>query len=222
MEKFSALVPLRIGSKGIEKKNIKNLAGKPLCEWVIKAAFDANNIGSIYVSTESDEIKQVIDSLGMGIKIIHRPDKLASDTASTESVMLHALNYIDSDYLVTIQATSPLLTSEDLDMACLKFEKNGYDSLLSATRTKHFIWTEDARPLNYNPKTRPRRQDFLGSFVENGAFYISGCEQLARTEVRLHGNIGIYEMLAETQIEIDTPEDWKIIEPILSERMCIK
>ena len=119
MEKFSALIPLRIGSKGIEKKNIKNMAGKPLCEWVIKAAFDANSIGSIYVSTESDEIKQVINSLGMDVKIIHRPDKLASDTASTESVMLHALNYIDSDYLVTIQATSPLLTSEDLDMACL-------------------------------------------------------------------------------------------------------
>ena len=86
---------------------------------------------------------------------------------------------------------------------------------------KHFIWTEDAKPLNYNPKTRPRRQDFFGSFVENGAFYISNCEQLASSEVRLHGKIGIYEMTEETKTEIDTIEDWKIIEPILLENIII-
>lgn len=222
MKKFSALVPLRLGSKGIKKKNIKILAGKPLCEWVLRAAFESDKIGKIYVSTESDEIKKIIDSMDMDIEIIHRPDELASDTASTESVMLHALKSIQTDYLITLQATSPLLLAKDLDKACIKFEENNYDSLLSATRTKHFIWTEDAKPLNYNPKKRPRRQDFFGSFVENGAFYISNCEQLVRTEVRLHGNIGIYEMSKETQTEIDTVEDWKIIEPILSERMRLK
>ena len=222
MNNFSALVPLRIGSKGIKKKNIKTLAGKPLCEWVIKAAFESDKIGKIYVSTESEEIKKVINSLEMGVEIIDRPAELASDTASTESVMLHALNYIQTDYLVTLQATSPLLEAKDLDNACVKFEENKYDSLLSATRTKHFIWTEDAKPLNYNPKTRPRRQDFFGSFVENGAFYISNCEQLASSEVRLHGKIGIYEMTEETKTEIDTIEDWKIIEPILLERIRLQ
>ena len=222
MNNFSALVPLRIGSKGIKKKNIKTLAGRPLCEWVIKAAFESDKIGKIYVSTESEEIKKVINSLEMGIEIIDRPAELASDTASTESVMLHALNYIQTDYLVTLQATSPLLEAKDLDKACVKFEEHEYDSLLSATRTKHFIWTEDAKPLNYNPKTRPRRQDFFGSFVENGAFYISNCEQLASSEVRLHGKIGIYEMAEETKTEIDTIEDWKIIEPILLERIRLQ
>ena len=222
MTNFSALIPLRGGSKGIKKKNIKTLAGKPLCEWVIKAAFESDKIGKIYVSTESEEIKKVINSLEMGGEIIDRPAELASDTASTESVMLHALNYIQTDYLVTLQATSPLLEAKDLDNACVKFAENKYDSLLSATRTKHFIWTEDAKPLNYNPKTRPRRQDFFGSFVENGAFYISNCEQLASSEVRLHGKIGIYEMTEETKTEIDTIEDWKIIEPILLERIRLQ
>ncbi len=222
MNNFSALVPLRIGSKGIKKKNIKTLAGRPLCEWVIKAAFESDKIGKIYVSTESEEIKKVINSLEMGIEIIDRPAELASDTASTESVMLHALNYIQTDYLVTLQATSPLLEAKDLDKACVKFEEHKYDSLLSATRTKHFIWTEDAKPLNYNPEKRPRRQDFFGSFVENGAFYISNCEQLASSEVRLHGKIGIYEMTEEAKTEIDTIEDWKIIEPILLERIRLQ
>ena len=222
MTNFSALIPLRMGSKGIKKKNIKTLAGKPLCEWVIKAAFESDKIGKIYVSTENEEIEKVINSLDMGVEIIHRPDELASDMASTESVMLHALSYIQTDYLITIQATSPLLLAKDLDEACVKFEEHEYDSLLSATRTKHFIWTEDAKPLNYNPKTRPRRQDFSGSFVENGAFYISNCEQLTKTEVRLHGKVGIYEMAEETKTEIDTIEDWKIIEPILLERMRLQ
>ena len=222
MEKFSALVPLRLGSKGIKKKNIKILAGKPLCEWVIKAAFDSDKIAKIYVSTESEEIKQIINSMGMGIKIIDRPNNLASDTASTESVMLHALDFIETDYLVTLQATSPLLLSKDLNKACVQFKENKYDSLLSATRTKHFIWSEDAKPLNYDPKTRPRRPEFSGSFVENGAFYLSNCKQLAETKVRLHGNIGIYEMPEENKVEIDTIEDWEFIEPILSERFVAK
>ena len=115
-----------------------------------------------------------------------------------------------------------MLEAKDLDKACIKFEEHKYDSLLSATRTKHFIWTEDAKPLNYNPKTRPRRQDFFGSFVENGAFYISNCEQLTSSEVRLHGKIGIYEMTEETKTEIDTTEDWEIIEPILLERIRLQ
>ena len=215
MVDFSALIPLRIGSKGIKKKNIKLIAGKPLCEWAIKAASQSKFIKKIYVSTESEEIANTVSSIGENVQIIKRPQHLASDTASTESVMLHAIRNIDTRHLITIQATSPLLTSEDLDNACSKFLKNGYDSMLSAVRSKHFIWTDDAKPLNYDPSSRPRRQEFKGSYAENGAFYISDCEKLKETKVRLHGKIGIYEMPEETLAELDTIRDWNSIEPMM-------
>ena len=215
MVEFSALIPLRIGSKGIKKKNIKPIAGKPLCEWTIKAASQSNFIEKIYVSTESEEIARSVKSIGVNVNIIERPRHLASDTASTESVMLHAIENMDTKHLVTIQATSPLLTAEDLDNACFKLLKHGYDSLLSAVKSRHFIWTNDAKPLNYNPSFRPRRQEFEGSYAENGAFYISDCKKLKETKVRLHGKIGIYEMPEKTLAELDTIEDWELIEPML-------
>lgn len=206
-----------MGSKGIKKKNIKPIAGRPLCEWTIKAALESKTIEKIYVSTESAEIAQTVKSLSAEVTIIDRPQHLASDTASTEGVMLHAIESMDTRYLITIQATSPLLTANDLDEACSKFLDNGYDSLLSAVRSKQFIWTDAAEPLNYDPRFRPRRQEFVGSFVENGAFYISDCKKLKETKIRLHGNIGIYEMPEKTLAELDTIKDWEVIEPMLLE-----
>ena len=219
MKTFSALIPLRIGSKGIPKKNIKKIAGKPLFEWVLRAALASEHIDEVFVSTESAEIMRAVEALGVGVKIIQRPVQLADDFASTEAVMLHALDKIASDYLVTIQATSPLLTQLDLDYACAQFIQNGDDSLLSAVRMKRFLWSEEGRPLNYNPKTRPRRQDFHGTLIENGAFYISDSTLLAETKTRLHGSIGIHEMPEDTFIELDAPADWLLVEQIINERL---
>lgn len=218
MKTFSALIPLRIGSKGIPQKNIKKIAGKPLCEWVLRAACAAEHIEDVYVSTESQIIVQAVEALGLGVEIIQRPIHLANDFASTEAVMLHALDKIASDHLITIQATSPLLTQLDLDYACARFIQDGHDSLLSAVRIKRFLWSEDGHPLNYQPETRPRRQDFLGTLVENGAFYISNCALLAETKTRLHGCVGIHEMSEEAFIELDTPADWMLVEKIMNER----
>jgi CMP-N-acetylneuraminic acid synthetase len=219
MNEFSALIPLRIGSKGIYKKNIKKIAGKPLCEWVVRAACRAKHISEVYVSTESSEISQIIENLKLGVKVISRPPELATDIASTESVMLHALKYISSNNLVTIQATSPLLSERELDDACERFVEQKNNSLLSAVRLKRFLWSDDGKPLNYRPESRPRRQDFDGTFIENGAFYISDCKLLAETQTRLHGNVGIFQMPEDTFIEIDTPEDWLIVEKIMGERL---
>ena len=219
MINFSALIPLRIGSKGIQKKNIKKIAGKPLCEWVLRAACEAKHIKTVYVSTESSEIAQTVQNLKLDVKLIFRPEHLASDIASTEAVMLHALDYISTDKLITIQATSPLLSGLDLDGACAQFLDKKNDSLLTAVRMKRFLWSDDGFPLNYQPISRPRRQDFDGTFVENGAFYISDCKLLAETKSRLHGDMGIYEMSEDTFIELDTPADWELVEKIMNERV---
>lgn len=210
-----ALIPLRGGSKSIPMKNIKLLAGKPLSCWTLEAAAASVHVGAVYVSTDSDEIASVVLGLGLGVKVVSRPDEFATDGATTESVMLHFMREVTFDVLVTIQATSPLLTAHDLDQAITQFHEQRLDSMLSAVRTKRFFWNDDASPINYNPMHRPRRQDFPGTLMENGAFYITKREILERYQCRLGGKVGIYEMDESTAVEIDEPEDWERVERLL-------
>lgn len=216
--KIYAIVPLRGGSKSIPKKNIKPLAGMPLATWTLLAASGAKSINEVYVSTDCQEITAVVHNLQVGVNVIPRPAQFATDEASTESVMLHFMSQVDFDVLVTVQATSPLLTSLDLDRAITQFHEQQLDSMLSAVRTKRFFWTDDAMPINYDPLNRPRRQDFRGTLMENGAFYITKREILERYQCRLGGKIGIYEMDESTAVEIDEPEDWDRVEKLFLAR----
>jgi CMP-N-acetylneuraminic acid synthetase len=213
--KTVALVPLRAGSKGIPKKNIKTIAGKPLAAWVLEAATQCPTIDTVYVSTESEEIAKVVSELALNITVIKRPSELATDEASTEAVMLHFMEQIEFDILITIQATSPLLKPENLREALNKFQENEFDSMLSAVRSKRFFWNEDGTPINYNPIKRPRRQEFKGSLMENGAFYITRRKILDEQYCRLGGKIGVYEMDSTQELEIDEPSDWEVIERLL-------
>jgi len=216
--KIVALVPLRGGSKSIPHKNIKPIAGKPLCLWVLEAASSSKMIEEVYVSTDSEKIINVVTGSLLPLKILKRDPSLATDTAPTISVMLDFMNKIDFDILVTIQATSPLTRTEDLDSAIKYFLDNNFDSLLTGVRVKRFFWSNDNKPVNYDPKNRPRRQDFDGWIMENGAFYIIKKDILKKEKSSLGGKIGIYKMPAETSFDIDEPMDWKIVEWILLEK----
>ena len=214
-DKFTALIPLRGGSKSIPDKNIKLFMGKPLCYWVLRAACSSSQIDSVWVSTDSQTIRETVRGFNLSINVLDRPLELASDTASTESVMLHFAKEIDITNLVTIQATSPLLSSDDLDTAIKDFMARGLDSLFSSVRSKRFFWNEESiSPLNYDYLRRPRRQDFNGLLMENGSFYITRKNILLDTECRLGGKIGFYEMSEEHSLEIDEPMDWTILEAI--------
>ncbi len=210
-----ALIPLSGGSKSIPKKNIKPLAGKPLCAWVLEAATAAERIDAVYVSTDCPEIAAVVQGLNLGVHLIDRPAAFATDEASTEAVMLHFMEQVPFERLVTIQATSPQLRAGDLDTALARFDQEPLDSLLSAVRTKRFFWNDDATPINYDPLHRPRRQDFSGTLMENGAFYITRRAILERHRCRLGGRIGIHEMPEDSALEIDEPADWARVEALL-------
>lgn len=215
---ITALIPLRAGSKSIPNKNIREIAGKPLCAWVLEAACRAERIDKVYVSTESSMIADIVESLGLDITVVRRPDALATDTASTEDVMLHFADTVPFTTVCTIQATSPLLESSALDEAIHLYEDGAYDSLLTAVRCKRFFWADDFTPINYNPRSRPRRQDFAGTLMENGAFYLSRRPILTNYGCRLGGRTAVYEMSDETALEIDEPSDWTIVERLLLER----
>lgn len=218
-KRIVALVPLRGGSKSIIKKNIKSIAGKPLCEWVLSASAMSKYVDEVYVSTESEEIKNVVNSLNLNVKIIDRPVELAQDKSSTEDVMLHFMDKVNFDLLVTIQATSPLTDVADIDAAIESFFKNNYDSLLTVVRSKRFLWAEGGLPVNYEPGNRPRRQDFDGTLIENGAFYLTSHAVLQKEKCRLGGYIGFHIMDEETLQEIDEPNDWSIVKMMLENKI---
>lgn len=216
-----AFIPVRGGSKSIPKKNIKKIAGKPLVYWVIDAALNSKVFDGIYISTDDEEIKNIVlkHSLADKLNVIDRGPATATDTASTESAMLEfALKY-EFDEIALIQATSPLLEAIHLKEAFEKFSSDEQaESLLSLCRQERFIWKDEKGncvPVNYDPMSRPRRQDFGGFLVENGSFYITSRKELLKSGNRLSGKITYYEMPSETYFELDEPSDWVIIENIL-------
>lgn len=227
-ERFVALIPVRGGSKSIPLKNIRPINGRPLVYWTLDAALQCPAIAAVYLCTDSDEIRKAVEAYRQAcsapekLVCIDRPAETATDTASTESVMLYFANQMtDFSHLVLIQATSPLLTAEDLSQGLSVYQKEGYDSLLSVVRQKRFIWQSEghgAKAVNYDFNCRPRRQEFDGYLVENGAFYVTRRELLLESSCRLSGRIGTYEMPEESYFEIDEPSDWVIIEQLLKKK----
>jgi len=220
-------IPVRGGSKSIPLKNIKPICGKPLVYWTVKAACECKYVDEVYVATDSESIKETVlnfkDSEGNAafdkIRVIGRSAESASDTASTEFAMLEFANQYEFDNFVLVQATSPLLTAADLDRGFEAFNEEGVDSVLSVVPQKRFNWGLDkdgyAVPSNYDFNHRPRRQEFDGYMVENGAFYISTKEAFLATQCRLNGRIKAVEMSEDSFFEIDEPSDWIIIEALM-------
>lgn len=224
MEKNVAFIPVRGGSKSIPLKNIKEIAGKPLVYWTIESAINCRDIDKVYISTDSDKIKTVVNQYeGPNkdkIKVINRSEETSSDTASTESAMLEFAERFDFENIILIQATSPLLTTKMLQEGIDKFKN--YDSIISLVEQKRFYWAKDesgaVKPINYDYLKRPRRQEFDGYLVENGAFYITSKERLIKSKCRISGNVGACIMPEETYFEIDEISDWIIIENLLKNR----
>ncbi|WP_367566866.1 HAD hydrolase family protein [Lacrimispora sp.] len=225
-----AFIPVRGGSKSIPFKNIKLINGKPLVYWAVRAACGCKYIDKVYIATDCDKIKKVVGSFSDEkeadffdkMEVIGRSIESASDTASTEFAMIEfAANY-EFENIVLIQATSPLLSSVDLDRGFEAFMEEEVDSVLSVVRQKRFYWTKDdrgrAHPANYDIFKRPRRQEFDGCLVENGAFYISSKRGLVKYQNRLFGNIKAVEMDEDTFFEIDEPSDWIIIESLMKRK----
>lgn len=220
-----AFIPVRGGSKSIPLKNIKPLCGKPLVCWVIEALEQCDSIDRVIVATDSNQIEEVVIRNNYKKTIIyHRLAQNATDSASTESVMMEYLDRqeLDSnDIFMLVQATSPTTTSNHFTDAIKQYVDNGYDSMLSCVRTKRFFWSEDGKSLNYEYMHRPRRQDFRGTMMENGAFYINRVGNILKYGNRLCGHIGIYEMPVYTATEIDEEEDWLYLEQLIQRKNLI-
>ena len=217
--KIIAFIPVRGGSKSIPLKNIKSFCGKPLVCWSIEALEEVSIVDEVVVATDSDEIWRTVECYNYKKTTLYRRSaENASDTASTESVMLEYINYAHlskDDIFILVQATSPLTESKHFLEALHMYMNNEYDSILTCVRNYRFFWNEDGTSMNYDYTNRPRRQNFKGMMMENGAFYINKVDNILLNKNRLSGKIGIYEMPEYTAMEIDEPDDWIILETLM-------
>ena len=221
-----AFIPVRSGSKSIPMKNIKMLNGRPLVYWTAFACQNAKMIDKVVIATDSEKIKETVLQFNFKkVKVYDRKPENAQDNSSTESVMLEYITNANldlDDTFVLVQATSPLLESKYIDEMFEKLQNSDADSIFSAVREKQFHWIETKdgiTPINYDYRNRPRRQDFQGILVENGACYINSIKNILQDKCRLSGKIIAYEMPTETAYEIDEESDWLIIEELMKNKI---
>ncbi|QUX90614.1 acylneuraminate cytidylyltransferase family protein [Marinomonas sp. A3A] len=213
-------IAARGGSKGVPGKNIKHINGKPLIVWSIEQALLADCVDDVYISTDCEKIREI--SLEYGAKVpFLRPAEISGDTASTESAVMHFIDWAEKNNLIInnlilMQATSPFRYSRQLDKAMRQFEVERADSLVTVTKTHRFIWKNKAEPTaSYDIFNRPRRQDILPKdeiYFENGSFYISNLETYKVYQNRLGGKVTMFEMSPEESFEIDDLLDFKLVE----------
>lgn len=222
--KVTAIIPARGGSKGIPRKNVRLLAGKPLIAHTIEQSLGARLVTRTIVSTEDDEIASV--SKDYGAEVIKRPTELATDTATSETALLHALDYLqrtegyEPDLVVFLQCTSPMRQPDDIDNAIETLQFKEADALFSACHVEGFIWHDSKEALasiNYDLVSRPRRQDIQEEILEeNGSIYILKPWVLKKYNSRFGGKIASYRMPRIYSFQVDVEEDLILIEHLIT------
>ncbi len=229
MKHAVAVIPARGGSKGLINKNIHPVAGKPLLAWSILQAQASRSVLEVFVSTDSPMIAQVAREYGA--LVIERPSELSTDTSSSESALLHALDVIEhhhglpSDTAVFLQATSPLRLAGDIDNAMQLFESEGADSLMSVTAPDDLtLWEKRVtgwESVNFDYRSRVMRQERPRQYIENGSIYIVSRDVLERTRNRIGSRLSVYCMEFWQTWEIDTIEEIELIEFYMHKKQLV-
>jgi CMP-N-acetylneuraminic acid synthetase len=213
-----ALIPARGGSKAVHRKNIQSIGTLPMMVYGITAAAACPLIEKVYVSSDDDEFLKIATLYGaIGIK---RPEDLAQDDSTTESVVDHFLKNYGGHVIVLIQPTSPMILAEDLTGALKYFLKVKLTSLFSAVRTNDMlIWDEDAMyPINYDPRRRGFRQDRQRNIlIENGAFFIFLRRTFEKAGSRICGKkLGYWEMPYWRSFQVDSKHDLQQVRTLMT------
>jgi YrbI family 3-deoxy-D-manno-octulosonate 8-phosphate phosphatase len=210
-----AIIPARGGSKGVPGKNLRRIGGRSLIERAVDACRAARLVDAVYVSTDDAEIASTAEAAGA--RVIMRPAELSSDTASSESALLHALDQLimvgeEPEILVFVQCTSPFIAPDDLDRGVELIIYDNADSVFSAVTTHDFLWRATGRfglvtGQNHDPAARPRRQDREPDFRETGAFYVMSTGGFRAAQHRFFGRTAIVQVPELSAVDIDHLND---------------
>lgn len=218
------VIPARGGSKGIPRKNIKLIAGRPLIAWTIEAALMTISLDRVIVSTEDEEIAAVARLYGADVPFT-RPAELAQDTSPGIDPVLHALDELSGfDAVVVLQPTSPLRSSEDIAGCIARAGQYGASSAVSVTEQhNHPFWMYSMghagtlEPVMERPAVL-RRQDLPRVYSLNGAVYYAKTEWLRRERALVGAATVGYVMPPERSVDLDTPMEWELADLLLRNR----
>jgi len=229
--KVLAIIPARGGSKGIPKKNIVDLNGKPLIQYTVDIAMESKKIDRVFLSSDDDEIISRVQKMGV-YSNYKRPDTFASDRATAVDVVVDALNWLEKnegyspDAVILLQPTSPLRLSSDIDSAIAQFSNDSKDCLVSVHEMIEHpyecvksIESDDWQYLAKQEITATRRQDYKDKFYYiNGAVYIVNVDFFKKNrKFIIEGNTSFYVMPHERGIDIDEYSDLKRAEFLLKD-----
>ena len=207
-----AIIPARGGSKGIPDKNLQHVGGIPLLVRTIHALQLSSSVSMVYVSTDSESIARLASAYGA--EVIMRPSDLSSDSASSESALLHAIEVIESRgqqpaSIVFAQCTSPFTEPADVDGVINLLQD--HDCALTVTENHSFIWRNTADGsavgMNHNPIERLPRQMLPAEYRETGALYAFKTKGFKSSKHRFFGKIGMFSVSSNRSMEIDDPFD---------------
>ena len=221
--RFLAIIPARGGSKGVPRKNIRFLAGKPLIAWTMEEAKRSRYLDRCIVSTEDEEIKKVAEEYGGEVPFL-RPPELAQDGTASIDVVLDVLHRLPGyDFVVLLQPTSPLRTAEDIDGAIAFCLDHGAESCVSVAEAEHspyWMYTLDAGGrMQHLPGMAKedgyQRQRLPKVYRLNGAVYVKQVDALRERQAFIDGNTIGYAMSQNRSYDIDTMEDFEIAEMVM-------
>jgi len=225
-----AIIPARGGSKGVPRKNIKDLCGKPLIVWTIEQALKSKYIDRLIVSTEDKEIAEISRKHGAEVPFL-RPIELAQDDTPGIEPLLHCINWLKNnenyypDYVCTLQCTSPFRKSIHIDEALEKLIREKADSIIGVCESEISpYWMkniENGRLVDFvnGSHKYTRRQDLPIVYRLNGAIYIGKTDILVNNRSWYTDNTLPYIMSQEDSIDIDTMMDFKLAEIIMKEKL---
>lgn len=232
MSKILGIIPARGGSKGIPGKNIKLLADKPLIAWTIEAALDSHGLDRIIVSTDDEMIAKLSLEWGAEVPFL-RPASLAEDSSPTMDVVLHALDHMElkenfcPDYILLLQPTSPLRTSQDIDNALEKASRHNADAVVSICIANPHPYlakrlSEGGTIADFisQEKIYTRRQELPPAYALNGAIYLNRRSSLLQEKTFLPEGTYGYVMPDERSIDIDNPWDFHLADLIMRARLA--
>lgn len=199
------VVPARGGSKGVPRKNVRPIGGKPLIAWTIEAAQESKLLTRFLVSTEDAEIAETARQYG--VEVITRPASLATDEATTLSVLQDLLGQVPADVVVLLQPTSPIRDAGLIDRCIQRFLDSGADSLATGFICKY---------VEYG-KNEARRQEVPGFFYDDGNVYVTKADLLRKGD-RFGQRIERMVLDREQNVEIDDEFDFWLAEQILKRR----
>ncbi|AUN11673.1 UDP-2,4-diacetamido-2,4,6-trideoxy-beta-L-altropyranose hydrolase [Clostridium botulinum] len=224
-KKIAVCIPARGGSKGIPRKNVRLLAGKPLITYVIDELKKSSIIDYILITTDDEEIKFIAKK--KDISVIERPSNLADDKTPLDPVVYHAVTALetnikkDLDIIITVQPTSPLLKVKTVEAGIRKIVDENIDTVISVVDDRHLAWTtnEDGK---YVPKYEKRinRQYLPSEFRETGAIFATKREFISENS-RMGKNIDLIEVSKHESIDIDSYSDWWVAERLLKRKKIV-